>query len=292
MATVEQFTRSAVLRIVGITTGQLSYWERLRLLEPEAAPREKVYSFRDLIRLRTIKQLTGQRIPVGRLRRALEALRRQWPETEAPLAELRFVSDGRQVAVEYQGTRIEPVSGQLLLDFGGGAREAQVCAMPERSLEDWLAVALECEGHPSLRRQAIEAYRHLVAKASEWLEPRLNLGTLCYEEGDWRGAAVEFRRAVELAPGNPLAHFNLGSVLDDLGQSEAAAYHLEEALRLAPGFADAHYNLARVLEKLGEPAKARQHWRRYLQLDPGSPWSDFARSRLGPDEPDPRREEV
>ena len=287
MATVEQFTRSAVLRIVGITTRQLSYWERLRLVESEAAPREKVYNFRDLIRLRTIKQLTGQRVPAGRLRQALEALRRQWPETEAPLAELRFVSEGRRLAVEYQGTRIEPVTGQLLLDFNG-ACEAQVCAMPGRRLEDWLAVALECEGHPSLRRQAIEAYRYLVAQAPEWLEPRLNLGTLCYEDGDWRGAAAEFRRAVELAPRNPLAHFNLGSVLDDLGQSQEAAEHLEEALRLAPGFADAHYNLARVSEKLGEPAKARQHWRRYLELDPGSPWSDFARSRLGPEEVDPR----
>jgi tetratricopeptide (TPR) repeat protein len=284
MATLEQFSRSDVLRIVGITAAQLHYWERLRLIEPQNADRQKVYGFRDLIHLRTVKQITAQRVPARRLLSALQAFRRQWPEAEAPLGDLRFVSDGRQVAVEYRGTCIEPVSGQLLLDFEGGGREGQVCAMPERSLEDSLSAALECEGDPTLRRQAIEAYQNLLAKAPGWLEPRLNLGTLYYEEGNLTGAAVEFRRAVEIAPDNPLAHFNLGSVLDDLNQLEAASSHLEDAVRLAPSFADAHYNLARVYEKLNTPSRARQHWRRYLELDPSSPWAEFARSRLRSDE--------
>lgn len=284
MATLERYTRSDVLRIVGITPAQLQYWERLRLVEPQSVEREKVYGFRDLIHLRTVKRITAQRVPARRLLSALQAFRRQWPESEAPLGDLHFISDGRHVAVEYHGTCIEPVSGQLLLDFKSRSREAEVHSMPERSLEDSLSAALECEGNPTLRRQAIEAYQNLLAKAPGWLEPRLNLGTLYYEEGNLIGAATEFRRAVEIAPDNPLAHFNLGSVLDDLDQLEAAASHLEDAVRLAPSFADAHYNLARVYEKLAAPLRARQHWRRYLELDPSSPWADFARSRLSPGE--------
>ena len=281
MTTLEQFTRSDVLRIVGITPKQLSSWERLRLIDPPAAAeQEKPYSFRDLIRLRTVKQLTGQQVPAGRLRVALEAVRRRWPSSSGmDLSEMRLVPAGKRVAVECDGACIEPVSGQFLLDFGE-ARQSKVRSMPERSLEEWLTLALDCEGDPARRRQAIDAYRNIVERAPGWLEPKLNLGTLCYEEGDWSSAAEQFRRATEIAPGNPLAHFNLGSVLDDLGESESAAEHLEEALRLAPGFADAHYNLARIYEKLNAAAKARAHWQRYLDYDPSSQWADYARQRL------------
>ena len=277
---LEQFSRSDVLRIVGITTAQLSYWERLRLVEPPET-REHPYSFRDLVRLRTVKQLTGQRIPARRLRVALDAAQRQFAaEADAILTDVRFVPAGRRVAVEYRGTRMEPVSGQFLLDFERAARPAPVSSMPERSLEDWLVTALDCEGDPALREKAITAYRSIVERAPQWLEPRLNLGTLYYEDGDWAAAADEFRQAVEIAPGNPLAHFNLGSVLDDLGQAESAAHYFDQALTLAPGFADAHYNLARVCEKLGAFTRARSHWRRYLELDPTSSWADYARQRL------------
>ena len=281
MSTVEQFTRSDVLRILGITTKQLSSWERLRLVEPPLCQaREKVYDFRDLIRLRNVKQLTGQRVPAGRLRVALEAARRRWPGSAGP-SDLHLVpGSGKRVAVECQGARIEPVSGQLLFDFGHDAGWPKVRSMPERSLEDWLALAVDCEGDPARRRQAIEAYRKIVERAPGWLEPKLNLGTLCYEEGDGAGAADQFRSALEIAPGNPLAHFNLGSVLDDLGESAAAAEHLEEALRLAPGFADAHYNLARIYERMNDRARARVHWQRYLDFDPASEWAAYARQRL------------
>jgi len=281
MTPLEQFSRRDVLRIVGITGRQLSHWERLRLVEPHSEDRA-AYNFRDLIRLRTVKQLTGQRVPAGRLRLALDAVRRQWPaQSPADFSELRLVpAAGGRVTVQYQGTSIEPVTGQLLLDFGDEPGTAKVRPMPERSLEDWLLVALDCEGDSSLRRQAIDAYRNIVERAPGWLEPKLNLGTLYYEDGDWQAAAEQFRRAVEIAPGNPLAHFNLGSVLDDLGESRTAAQHLEEALKLAPGFADAHYNLARIYEKLGDAVKARRHWKRYLELDPSSQWAEYARQRL------------
>ena len=283
MTTVEQFTRGDVLRIVGITPKQLLTWERMQLVKsPVSATEEKAYSFRDLVRLRNVKQLTGQQVPAGRLRRALEAIRKRGPdESEENLDEMRLVPiAGGRVAVECEGACIEPVSGQFLLDFSQENRWSKVRSMPERSLEDWLTMAVDCEGDPERRRQAIDAYRNIVERAPGWLEPKLNLGTLCYEEGDWTAAADQFRRALEIAPGNPLAHFNLGSVLDDLGESEGAAEHLEEALRLAPGFADAHYNLARIYEKLNATAKARAHWQRYLDYDSSSEWADYARQRL------------
>ena len=94
--TLGHFTREEVLRLVGITPQQITRWERLRLVEPQAAPgrAEKVYTFADLVSLRTLKQLTGQGISETRLLDALQALSRQLGGAEVSLAKLRISSSG------------------------------------------------------------------------------------------------------------------------------------------------------------------------------------------------------
>lgn len=285
-ATLDHFTRSEVLHMVGITPSQLGYWERLQLIQPHTISHRKVYTFGDLVSLRAVKQLKDQRVPAGQLRQALRALRQQLNQVEMPLTQLRLRSHAHRIVVEYHGVTVEPVSGQLLINFETSPPDENVSAMPETgpsetSFEDGFTLALEYEGCPELRLQAIEAYRRVIEKFPGSVEARLNLGTLLYEQGERSEAAKHFRSAVALAPKNPLAHFDLGTVLEDLGELQAAAQHLGEALRLKPDYADAHYNLARVCEKLNAYLEARHHWRRYLQLDPNSQWAHYARQRLG-----------
>lgn len=279
----EQFTRREVLRILGLTEKQLSYWERLGLVHPRKQWGQKFYRFPDLISLRTVKHLTDRRVPARRLRRAVEALKRQLGETEAPLTELRIVSDGRRIEVEHQGVLLEPLSGQLLLNFDTQELSNKVRVLPERSVEELFALALGCEGDPATYPEAIRAYRRLLEKQPEWVEANINLGTLLYEQGEHPEAAQCYRRAIDIEPDNALAHFNLGSVLDELGQLKEAGKHLRCALSLKPDYADAQFNLACVSEKLGHFSEARRHWRGYLALDPNSPWADHARSRLHAD---------
>jgi tetratricopeptide (TPR) repeat protein len=285
---MEQFTRREVLRILELTPRQLSQWERLGLVEPRRSWREKVYRFDDLIALRTVKQLTQQRMGAKRLRTAVEALRKRLAEVKAPLTELRIQSDGRRLVVEHRGARLEPLSGQLLLNFDTRALDERVRVLPERTPEEWFALALSLEGTPAGRRRAIEAYRHVLEKCPQWVEANLNLGTLLYEEGFAEEALACYRRAVAFDPRNPLARFNLGSVFDELGQLNSAREELRAAVRLKPDYADAHYNLALVAEKLGSFAEARRHWRRYLELDPNSPWAQTARDRLDANPRGPR----
>ena len=114
---MERFTHREVIRILGVTEKQLAYWERLGFARPRARWGEKFYGFGDLISVRAVKQLTDQRVPARRLRRAVEALRAQLAEVKAPLSELRIVSNGRRIVVEHDGARLEPLSGQLLLKF-------------------------------------------------------------------------------------------------------------------------------------------------------------------------------
>jgi len=280
MGATDRFSPEEVQRILGLTGKQLDYWDRLRLVSPRKEQGNRFYSFRDLISLRTIKQLIDQGVPANRLRRALAALREKLAQVHMPLSELRILSDGKDVVVESEGARLEPLSGQFVLNFETRELGEKVRVMAGPNADDWLATALEYEAEENNRAQAIEAYDHALSIDPQKVDALLNCGTLCYEEGNLKKAAEYFMRALQVDPENALAHFNLGSVLEEVGRLEAARLHLRNAVRLDPSYPDAHYNLAFVCEKLGARNEAQRHWRAYITLDPSSPWCGYARQRL------------
>jgi tetratricopeptide (TPR) repeat protein len=284
MAT-ERFTRSEFQRILDVTDKQLNYWEKLRLVTPRKSGADKFYDFRDLISLRTAKQLIEKGVSANRLRRSLVALNQQLSEVQTPLTELRILSDGRDVIVERDGARLEPISGQFVLNFDTRELRDKLRVMPERKLEDWFALGLQYESDPESRPQAIDAYQRVLAANPRHFDALINLGMLSYEQGQLEAAAACFLRAVGVHPDSAVAHFNLGSVLEELGQLETSRQHLRIAVRLDPCHADAHYNLAFVCDKLASPAEARRHWQLYIDLDPTSPWCAYARDRLASSNP-------
>src|SRR5262249_54442256 len=128
MGQKERFTPDEVQRIVGLTEKQLDYWDRLRLVTPrreaqrnlqdlQKVSASRYYNFRDIISLRTVKQLVEQGVPANRIRRALVALRGQLAHERTSLAELRIHSSGSDVVVEHDGARLEPRSGQFVINF-------------------------------------------------------------------------------------------------------------------------------------------------------------------------------
>ncbi len=280
MGATDTFSTEDVQRILGLTAKQLDYWDRLRLVSPRKEQGNRFYDFRDLIGLRTVKQLVEEGVPANRLRRALAALREKLSHAEAPLAELRVFSDGKDILVERGGARLEPLSGQFALNFETRELGEKVRVMVGPNADDWLATALEYDAEENTRAQAIEAYDHALSIDPQKVDALLNCGTLCYEEGNLKKAAEYFMRALQVDPGSALAHFNLGSVLEEVGRLEAARLHLRNAVRLDPSYPDAHYNLAFVCEKLGARNEAQRHWQAYVTLDPASPWCGYARQRL------------
>jgi tetratricopeptide (TPR) repeat protein len=280
MGATDRFTRREFQRLLDVTDKQLNYWERLQLVSPRKGGTEKFYDFRDLISLRTAKQLIEKGVSANRLRRSLLALNQKLSEVQAPLTELRIMSNGRDVIVERDGARLEPISGQFVLNFDTRDLNDKIRYMPERGPEDWYALALQYEADPRARAEAIDAYQRVLAVNPSHIDALINLGMLSYDDGNVEKATECFQRAAELNKDNAIAQFNLGSVLEELGELESARQHLRLAVRLDPRYADAHYNLAFVCDKLGAGAEAREHWQRYVELDPGSPWCDYARRRL------------
>ena len=90
------FTPDHVARLTGLTKRQLRYWDQTGFFNPtlidEASERfGRIYSFRDLVGLRTVAVLRN-RVPLQELRRVGEWLHRQH---ETPWASLRNALLGR-----------------------------------------------------------------------------------------------------------------------------------------------------------------------------------------------------
>lgn len=283
MGARDRFSCEEVQRILEVTPKQLEYWERLSLVSARKEQGSRYYDFRDLIGLRTVKQLIEKGVPASRLGRTLSALREKLSHIQEPLTELRVLSNGRDVIVERDGARLEPLSGQFVMNFETRELEEKVRIISERSADQWIALALEYEADATNKdscEEAITAYENALRMEPGLTDALANCGTLYYEQGNLEKALEYFRRAAEVDPQNALLHANLGSALEDAGETEDARQHLRIAVRLNPNYADARYNLALVCEKLGANGEAQEHWRNYIQLEPVGSWSDYARERL------------
>ncbi len=118
------FTREHVRRMLGVTEQQLRSWERQRLI-----PTQERFTFPDLIALRTLQKLRESRISPAKIGRALESLKEKLSHVKHPLAELKIFSDGRRIAVQVAGQKMEAISGQWLFNFDT-AELGSVAALP------------------------------------------------------------------------------------------------------------------------------------------------------------------
>jgi len=274
---VDRYARADVLRILRITARQLAAWEKAGLIAASAS-----YSFFELLQLRKLRELSARRVRPGKIRESLQAMQRAVAGMENPLLETGTFVSGRRVAFRHQGTAVEPVAGQFVMDF---APRTVVAAnvRPMRTAEsavEWFAKAIALEEDPASQREAIDAYEKTLEFDSNHAAAHINLGTLHYNRQDYAKAEEHYRQAVAVDPRYALAHFDLGNVLDETGRLQEAIQAYKQAIQLAPTYADAHYNLALAYEKLKHPRKALAHWRAYVRLDTSGPWSIHARNQI------------
>ena len=150
---------------------------------------------------------------------------------------------------------------------------------PQTAAELFIA-AVALEENPAQQNQALEAYKHVLELDPKHAAACINLGTIYYNQQNYREAERFYRRAVEIDPGYALGFFDLGNVLDETGRLAEAVEAYRSAIAIAPNYADAHYNLALAFERLRRPRKAITHWRAYVRMDPVGAWSNYARGQI------------
>jgi tetratricopeptide (TPR) repeat protein len=93
-------------------------------------------------------------------------------------------------------------------------------------------------------------------------------GANALDDRDFAAAARHFRKAIDLAPGEPALHHRLGTALYLSGDARGAANEFAEALRLSPAFAKAHYSLGLMIAGDGRIADALAHLNAAVDADP------------------------
>ncbi len=273
-------------RILSLTPRRAAQLRRLGLLRGDGG-----YTFRDLLGLRAASALLDAGAGVRQIREALEAVRRQDPDVESPLTEIRFFVEGGRLLAQSDRVRFDPRSGQtiLALDAGDLSKAADATLVtgmvrpiqpPAQQAEAWFDRASEWDSDPATWEDAIDAYRRVIAMDPTYAAAWNNLGLLLHRMGRYDEARTAYTAALEADPRLAEAAYNLGSLDEDCGDVEEAIGHYRRALELQPGYADAHFNLAAALARMGRSDAAVAHWQRYLELDSGSPWARIARAHL------------
>ena len=204
-------------------------------VSPARGPRRAwLFSFQDLIVLRTAQALAAARVPRRRIARAMKELRRQ------------------------------AQSGQYLLELEGDSAPGSLSVIERPGAAEWYARGTALEGQDVAA--ALRAYEQAVAADPAFLDAQINLGSLLHETGHLARAERVYREAIQACSGNPVLLYNLGVLLADLNRKQEALQAYQAALRGDPALADCHYNLALLYEDLKKPKEAIRHMAQYRRL--------------------------
>lgn len=120
MAELAAFTADHVSRLTGLSPRQVRYWDKTGFFSPTLLDDYRrrafgrIYSFRDVVGLRTIAVLRNEHgIPLQELRRVGEWLQ---SKHDLPWSTLRFALKGKKVVF------FEPISGDVVEPRGAGQK--------------------------------------------------------------------------------------------------------------------------------------------------------------------------
>jgi len=243
---------------------------RAGFVSPARGPRKAyLFSFQDLIVLRTAQTLAAANVSHKRITKSLKELRRQIPDT-MPLSGLAISAVGDRVVVKEGSNRWQVESGQYLLAFDGDPADGAMRVIEpkapagQESADDWFerGYAVESEDPDTARA----AYEKAVALDPAHLSANINLGRLLHEAGRLEDAERVYRRALAAGANDATLWYNLGVLLTDMNRKPQALDAYEEALRLNPRVADCHYNMALLCEALNKYKQAIRHMAQYRRL--------------------------
>jgi len=134
-----------VCKIVGITYRQLDYWARTELVRPSVmdangSGTQRLYSYRDLVELKVIKQMLDAGISLQSARKAVESLRL----FDEDLASVRIVIQGPNVVLAQSDEQVMD-----LLRGGQGVLSVVLDIEPlQQTITEAVQLAFDTSGAP------------------------------------------------------------------------------------------------------------------------------------------------
>jgi DNA-binding transcriptional MerR regulator/predicted RNase H-like HicB family nuclease len=112
-----RFTTSDAAQLANVTQRQIRYWNKNGLVIPSGKSTGwRSYTFQDIVALRTVSALREQKCSIQTIRRAIEYLRKNYPDADRhnPPSSLILIGDGNRLFLRHGADKLEDVlSGQL-----------------------------------------------------------------------------------------------------------------------------------------------------------------------------------
>jgi tetratricopeptide (TPR) repeat protein len=290
---MHQYGTRDVERLLRLSRSTIRALVEAGFVTPARGPKNTLlFSFQDIIVLRTAQALADAKVPAMRITRSLQELRKQLPDS-MPLSGLSIGAVGDQVVVRDGSGQRQADSGQYLLSFEGDPGAGSLTVIepssgPAKAGARGTRSPDEVRGPGAVERRAVEdvqeileeaaalelddvegsvrAYERAIAVDAARLDARINLGRLLHESGRMDQAEKVYRAAVAAAPHDPLLLYNFGVLLEDTGRRAEAITAYEAALKDDPEFADCCYNLALLYRKEERPRDAIRAMSQYRRL--------------------------
>jgi uncharacterized protein (DUF433 family) len=187
MSEIMAFTAEHVCRLTGLSARQLRYWDRTDFFSPTLVdgyrrrPFGRIYSFRDVVGLRTIAILrNNHRVPLQELRRVGAWLSERHDQ---PWSSLRFALEGRKVVF------FDPDADAAVEPRGAGQEVLPVALEPIASEMDRAADGLRQRAPEQLGK--IQKNRYVVHNA--WVVAGTRIPTSAiwnYHEAGYSAEAI------------------------------------------------------------------------------------------------------
>ncbi len=98
------YNTKTVIKLTGLSQRQVDYWDRTHFIKPSLKEASgygtaRLYSFVDLVQMRVAKMLIDKGISLQKIRKAITFLKKNFPDIEKPLAQMKFITDGETLFV-------------------------------------------------------------------------------------------------------------------------------------------------------------------------------------------------
>ena len=116
-------------------------------------------------------------------------------------------------------------------------------------------------------RKAEKLFTEMTQKYPDFAGPYANLGIIYAQDGRYKDAEKQYKKAIKLNKNNPLVYNQLGILYRENGRFDEAESAYQKALKLDKDYTNAHINLGILYDLyMGDLKKAVNHYKRYQEL--------------------------
>jgi tetratricopeptide (TPR) repeat protein len=277
------FSGEEVADVLVATATQLEDWESRDLVRPTVRePGQNLYSFIDLISLKSVQLLEQRGIDDARVRRLLESIRQRISDLEDRIVHRVLTIFEDRIILTQKNHFVDSRAGRVLMrldldELIQAATDRINHDLPTRTADQWFDEGMRQLASSGSSPQALAAFGEVLKLDPNRVEAYVNIGKIHHREHRLVDAERSFRLALARDPYHAEAQCYLGGAMEDLNCLEEAITCYEKALAANPGLKRAYYRMGKACAKAQLWDRALKYWNRYLVLDPHSARADSVR---------------